>query len=51
MTNTVSTIYNGLTGNLVDTVDGLVGLSVLILGVLVVLAVVSRWVPKKKKVL
>jgi len=50
MTNTANSIYTSITGGVVDTVDGLIGIAVTILAVTVVLALVSKWVPKKRKV-
>jgi len=50
MTNSVASIYTGITGNVVDTVDGLIGIAVTILAATVVLALVRRWVPKRNKV-
>lgn len=50
MTNTVASVYTGLTGNITNAFDGLLGIAIAILTVSIVFALVKGMTPHRVRV-
>jgi len=50
MTNTISSVFTATTAGLTSGIDAYIGIAVVVIGALAALALASKFIPKKKKI-
>lgn len=51
MTNTMETVFTGLTGQLTGVINGYTGIMLAVIGTLAALAIGAKFLPRKKKII